>query len=663
MGQPPHPPQPPPSRDGNPEQEGGRPPGRFTSRLLNRLLVPYALLIVAAFSIAGWFFLRTAVSSLDESLSTRLTGYASVVAGELKPDYLARLQPGDESTRLYRILISQLSGYLAGTGVEDVFVVDRQGRVILDVDEEIPIGAEYHKLKLDTVELDRVWGGETTASILYEDDEGALYKSAYAPVLNSDGNVIAVAGVEAGAGFLSTVHHLRQNVLYLVLAAITMSVVISLVVSRSIVGPVGRLVSAFSKMQKEGSYPTVEVTTHDEVGYLTESFNAMSRRLEEKDAELTRLYQIEKERAERIQGLSDLMLDGIPNGVIAVNLSGRVLLCNPAAARIMPIAGYPFPDTGIPPLAEEALGKGNPVGTALLHSLKDQKLTLHTDVRWMHPDGDERVLGISAFPLSDRSGQQVGAMSIFSDRTALSQLHDQVQIAERLAALGELSAGIAHEIRNPLGAIRGFVELLGRKVDDPSALRTIESILREVGVLNHIVTDFLAFAREPSLNPETIDAEKLLTDARSLAIPEGSKSPVTVTLEVEPGLPPLYVDPAQVRQALINIIQNAVVVMGEDGGEILLTAGRERGGVAFQVADTGPGIPDEVRDKMFNPFFTTRAEGTGLGLPIANKVVEGHGGEIRVENRKQRGARFTLWFPGIDANKQLSPDTRVTDTP
>jgi len=631
-----------------PRQPSGAPaapgPALFKGRLRNRLLVPYFLLITIAFSVAAVVYLKTSHAALDDAMATRLVSLARVVAGEMKASYLTRLEPGDERTRLYRLLLGQLVNLKTNAGLDDVFIIDRQGRVLIDSDEEIPIGREYLFLKLDAVELSRVWQGESMASILYSSDDGHLYKSGYAPISGADGTVIAAVGVEAGADFLVALQQQRRTVLILIAAAMAMTGIVSVAVARSSVGPVKRMVEAIGKVKGDGHYPTVEVTTHDEVGYLSQAFNNMTERLKEKDKELTRLYELERARAERIEDLSGLVFESIPNGVIAIDLSARVLLCNQAAARIVPVAGHPFPETGIPPDAAEVLDPDNPVLRYLMIALKENRQFLREDAHFTQADDSEGVLGISAFPLADRDSRPMGAIAIFSDLTEVTRLQDQIKINERLAALGELAAGVAHEVRNPLGAIRGFVELLGRRLgNDERGHAIVANVLKEVVGLNRIVSDFLTFARDPALVPMATDPALLITEALQLALPESDQT-VTVKLTIADDLPEVIMDGIQVKKALVNIIQNGVNAMGDAGGDMQVSASAERGGVAFRVTDSGPGVPDAVRNKIFNPFFTTRAEGTGLGLSIANKVVEGHGGRIEVSNTPS-GARFTLWFP------------------
>jgi nitrogen fixation/metabolism regulation signal transduction histidine kinase len=611
------------------------------------------------FSVAAAVYLKTSQAALDEAMATRLVSLAQVVAGEMRPDYLQRLEPGDEHTRLYRLLMKQLVTLKNNAGLDDVFIVDHQGKVLIDVDEEIPIGREYLFLKLDAVELARVWQGESIASTLYSSADGHLYKSGYAPITDKDGTVFAAVGVEAGAGFLGAVQKQRRNVLWLIAAAMAMTGIVSAAVARSIVGPIKRMVEAIGEVKGDGTYPTVQVTTHDEVGYLSEAFNNMTDRLKEKDKELTRLYELERARAERIEDLSGLVFEGIPNGIIAVDLSARVLLCNQAAARIASVEGYPFPDTGIPPDAKDVLTEDNPVLGYLMISLEENRQFQLENAPFVQADGSEGVLGISSFPLADRDGHPMGAIAIFSDLTQVTRLQDQIKINERLAALGELAAGVAHEIRNPLGAIRGFVELLDRRLgDDKRGHGIVTNVLKEIVALNNIVTDFLTFARDPAPVPTPTDTARLIQEAIQVAVPEpepGETAKATVQLTLADAMPQVILDEGQVKKALVNVMQNGINAMGGEG-VLNVEAIPEHGGITFRISDSGPGIPEAVRDKIFNPFFTTRAEGTGLGLSIVNKVVQSHGGRIQVENTQQ-GARFTLWFPSCPALPLAPGDT------
>lgn len=231
--------------------------------------------------------------------------------------------------------------------------------------------------------------------------------------------------------------------------------------------------------------------------------------------------------------------------------------------------------------------------------------------------------------------------------------------SERLAALGQLSAGLAHEIRNPLGVIKGSAEMLTQKVGDSNPLATELAgyISSETNRLSALVTRFLDFARplHADLAPQDITAvlDRALTDVATLW--KGEK--VQVEKEYEPNLPPIPLDESLCEQAFVNIVQNAYDAMGPGGGRLRVNVAHSRAngrdGVIVKIEDTGPGIPPDLREQIFNPFVTTKKSGVGLGLSIVSKIVDGHNGYIRIEDSGNAagngsegpGARFVIFFP------------------
>ncbi len=224
--------------------------------------------------------------------------------------------------------------------------------------------------------------------------------------------------------------------------------------------------------------------------------------------------------------------------------------------------------------------------------------------------------------------------------------------SERLAALGQLSAGLAHEIRNPLGVIKGSAEMLTQKLHDanPLASELAGYISSETNRLSALVTRFLDFARP--LHADTISTEIIPVVNRALtdvgATWKGGK--IQVTKEYETDLPLVPLDESLGEQALVNIIQNAYDAMGEAGGQLRIKVARSsangRDGVEVRIEDSGPGIPAELREQIFNPFVTTKKTGVGLGLSIVSKIMDGHEGFVRIEEpRAGVGASFVLFFP------------------
>jgi two-component system, NtrC family, sensor histidine kinase HydH len=234
----------------------------------------------------------------------------------------------------------------------------------------------------------------------------------------------------------------------------------------------------------------------------------------------------------------------------------------------------------------------------------------------------------------------------------LEQVQAEARRSERLAALGQLSAGLAHEIRNPLGVIKGSAEMLGQKLKEsnPIATELAGYISSETNRLSSLVTRFLDFARplHADLVPQDITTilDRALTDVASVW-----KGPaVQIEKDYARELPTVAVDEGLCEQAFINIVQNAFDAMGPGGGllrvKVATATANERGGVEIRIEDTGPGIPVELREQIFNPFVTTKKTGVGLGLSIVSKIMDGHHGFVRVENGGSgRGACFLLFFP------------------
>ncbi len=242
-----------------------------------------------------------------------------------------------------------------------------------------------------------------------------------------------------------------------------------------------------------------------------------------------------------------------------------------------------------------------------------------------------------------------------SSYATLAHTQQQLVHRERLAAIGELAAVVAHEVRNPLGVIFNSVGAIRRIVKDDIEARTIIDILdEEANRLNHIVGDLLDFARPatPSLHTERID---LVLDAATEAALGESRSRILVERDYEPGIPALRIDERLMRQALINVVLNAVQSM-PTGGHLRLRIKLDGNGVKVEVGDTGPGIPPDVRPRIFEPFFTTRATGTGLGLAVVKRIIDGHRGDIHVATDAATGTVFTLRIP-FDPDEAPSVDS------
>jgi signal transduction histidine kinase len=251
-------------------------------------------------------------------------------------------------------------------------------------------------------------------------------------------------------------------------------------------------------------------------------------------------------------------------------------------------------------------------------------------------------LGFNTAVLADRQNEVIGVILSFTDLTEVKRLQAQMELRERLTALGEMSAGIAHELRNPMAVISGYLNLFSKKTDQ-AGLEVARKIAEEISGMNRIIGDLLTFARPASLNRTRVNVKELLegclASARQAAAPDQPFETKVRIEEIEAS-----VDEVLMRQAFTNLIQNALEAM-PGGGTVFLEAGMRNDELAVVIRDTGTGIPPAIVKKIFLPFYTTKDKGVGMGLALAHKVITSHGGRIEVESKEGKGTTFTVMLP------------------
>jgi signal transduction histidine kinase len=260
------------------------------------------------------------------------------------------------------------------------------------------------------------------------------------------------------------------------------------------------------------------------------------------------------------------------------------------------------------------------------------------------------VIGVFSGVLADDERRQRARVEETAQK--LSEVYRQLQAsfeqlrrADRLSALGELSAGLAHEIRNPIGSIEGALRILQRlELPEETRQEFGELAQKEVNRLKGLVSDFLDFARPQAPRCKPTDLADLLESVRSLAAETAEMAGVTIRIQTAENLSAISIDREQMKQVLLNLVLNAIQAT-PGGGEVVLRADKETDSVAIHVQDEGIGIEPENLEKIFDPFFTTRADGTGLGLSIAYNIVSQHGGHIAVQRNPERGMAFTVTLP------------------
>jgi PAS domain S-box-containing protein len=429
--------------------------------------------------------------------------------------------------------------------------------------------------------------------------------------------------------------------------------------ARRITKPIGRLVDATIVAAQGNLDQEIRIITGDEVEVLADNFSIMIREI------LAQQQQLETQLLEitALQRYLNKLLTTMSDGLLSIDMEGRLVGANPAAEQMLGI--------------EAAFGeKAHFIGDMFRHvpqvhdylhmALQDPHTAPQQELH-VAIDQDHKVLIVASSVLMDSSNEAQQLIINLHDVTALKRLEVRMRQTERLAALGTLAAGMAHEIRNPLSAIKAFVQLLPRKLEKPGFLEKFQrTVPRELERINRLIEDLLELARAPKYQFELRDVGAILTHTVELFEEQMLQMGIHCHREISSSLPLVWADTDQLAKAFNNLVQNAIQAMPR-GGELMVRASthtkddtprpwEEAGSqpepeswLGIEVADTGVGIMPEDLKNIFNPFFTTKDAGTGLGLAITHKVIAEHGGSIDVVSSIGNGTQFAVYLPVLKA--------------
>jgi PAS domain S-box-containing protein len=372
-----------------------------------------------------------------------------------------------------------------------------------------------------------------------------------------------------------------------------------------------------------------ETRDTSQVGFVVDTFHELVSQLKDKERELESLKSHAEERASEFEIYNENIFQSVPSGVMSLDRDLRITKMNASALKILAlkeedVIGMSSGDIFQEPIREMIARKG---------------VVERAETAYTTGSGKRLWIGLTISPLRDSQDEVIGRLLIFTDLTELKAFQSQKELRDRLSTLGEMSAGIAHELRNPMGVISGYTKILSKKVD-ATLLPTVTAIAKEVEVMDRIIADFLTFARpaEPLFGP--VDLAALVSECVEM-IRGGSRN---VRVNADPScLPVIQADEVMMRQALSNLLRNAAEAMPE-GGEITISCVLNHQNIVLTISDSGHGIPENIRDKIFLPFYTTKERGTGLGLAIVHKIIVSHGGTIRTES-SDKGTAFVISLP------------------
>ncbi len=377
----------------------------------------------------------------------------------------------------------------------------------------------------------------------------------------------------------------------------------------------------------------------DEAAFVVGAFQEIIAKLKQKEMELERLRRSESARADESQRFSEEIVLSIESPLITVAADGKITSFNPAAERLFGVEARRALGSDYSNLLAASPRLVALVGDCLLRSTTHKRAEVQ-----LSAEGRTRHLGVTISPIRTAGG----ALCLISDLTEVVELQERIKLKENLAALGEMMAGIAHEFKNSLATISGYAQLLAKE-EHPATRESAAALLSEVKVLGQIVSNFLDFVRPSRLNLEDID----LSDLVALCVRDIENDPAFSHVEItaKGDFPRVKCDRLLLRQALANLLRNAAEAIGPESAERNIYISShidEMAGVKnaiISIEDTGRGVPAAELEKIFLPFYTTKSQGTGLGLALAQKIAVSHNGKIIARPRAGRGMVFMLCLP------------------
>jgi len=347
------------------------------------------------------------------------------------------------------------------------------------------------------------------------------------------------------------------------------------------------------------------------------------------------------------------VLDAVLDGVVVLGSDGRVELINSEASRLLEVSAAGAREAPI----ESLVGAGHAIARLARGVLAGGRTVTESDLGLQRRYDADVVVEAAASPLFDDAGRPSGVVLALRDRTLQHSLEQAAAERERLATFGGIAAGIAHEVKNPLGGIRGSAELLAVRAADERTVEAAELIVREVDRIAALVDDLMVFARGDEIDESLLNIHRVLDDVLDLLGMDPLGGGVEVVRSFDPSIPELLGDADRLFQVFLNLCRNALQALEGRRGRLEISTrmtldhrihserGRRLPTLLVEIQDDGPGVPPEVLERMGTPFFTTRKGGTGLGVAVARHWVTRHGGTLRIDSAPESGTLARVALP------------------
>jgi two-component system, NtrC family, nitrogen regulation sensor histidine kinase NtrY len=652
---------------------GARFKAKLVLTMLALALTPGILIFIIASnfittSIEGWFKPQVE-RPLDQAMEVAQTYYQTLESTALRHGrYMARAV--EKSDLLDEGRREALAAYLAEQqerlGVAAITIFNRRGRELVHVKNQV-LAASIPARETNREHMRQALAGQEITTV-HEMDNGDMIQ-ALVPIRDPEhGGVSAalVVGIHVPQRLEARLRGISQafqeykqlkllknpikGIYILLFLLMTLIIVFSatwfgLYLARGVTDPIQKLAEGTREVAAGNLKYKVQVRADDEIGILVDSFNRMTGDLAASQAKLEETYrdlQAKHTEVEQRRRYTETVLETVATGVVSLDAAGQVTTINGAAERMLRLPAARI--QGQAAAAVFRLPEYAEIGGLIQRMGRAREGMFDREVH-LRRDGQTVALLASATALKGHDGGYMGMVLAFDDLTELLK-------AQRLAAWREVAQRIAHEIKNPLTPIQLSAQRLRRRLAgsrNAEEKRLLEeataTIVQEVDALKQLVDEFSRFARMPALTPKPTDLGRLLESV--VVLYRESHPELSIKAGFSADLPALEVDPDQIKRAVLNLVDNAVEAAGQTGEVTVQTvwlpaASRAR----IIVTDDGPGIPPEDKDKLFVPYFSTKATGMGLGLPIVHQIVSDHGGTIWVEDGSPHGSRFVIELSG-----------------
>lgn len=355
---------------------------------------------------------------------------------------------------------------------------------------------------------------------------------------------------------------------------------------------------------------------------------------------MVQAYRSTRTSLSRIRAFSDTVVENMPIGLMATDVDKKIVSVNQTAESVLELTpGEVIGTDAREVLPIELCGVAEELSTS--EGIIEKEIDCHLK------NGRTIPLDVSVSSLEGDDGAYLGCIVLFRDMTEIQSLKREIERSERLASLGRLAAGIAHEIRNPLSSIKGFATYFRERYKDvPDDQKTADIMVQEVERLNRVISQLLEFARPLTMEKKPTSLKTLIQHSLKVVASQAREKGITIETEFSEDAKDVSIDPDRINQVLLNLHLNAVEAM-ENGGllTVKVDSHEESGHIRVTVADSGAGIDSKDLNRIFDPYFTTKQSGTGLGLAIVHKIIESHGGEVKVESEVGKGTTVSILLP------------------